>query len=356
MSVRVCVGFSSWKRSFLPAFVGAPDHDVVFAADAAEATSCLDRHPDAVLIVWGARAEPAIVELADARGVSIWHLEDGFLRSVGLGSDLDGPASLALDERGIYYDPSRPSALERLLEEADIDEAERERARMLRTKIVQARVSKYNVGVAQAVGIGNRGARPVVLVVGQVEDDASIQLGCVDVNKNGDLLRHAREARPDAYLIYKPHPDVVRGNRTDDLPMRRAVTMCDEVVVDAALADCLDISEEVHTMTSLVGFEALLRGLRVVAYGQPFYSGWGLTEDRHPHRRRTRRRRVDELVACALIRYPIYVHPVTRERTTPERIVDYLVAHRRPQRVRRSWAMRHVTRGINYLRERFRAS
>ena len=92
------------------------------------------------------------------------------------------------------------------------------------------------------------------------------------------------------------------GNRRDSLPLRLAKVLCDEVVTDGTLADCLAAAHEVHTMTSLVGFEALLRGLSVHVYGLPFYAGWGLTSDRHAHPRRTRRRTLDELVALTLIR------------------------------------------------------
>lgn len=41
-------------------------------------------------------------------------LEDGFLRSFGTG-DRSPPLSLVLDELGIYYDSTQPSALEALL-------------------------------------------------------------------------------------------------------------------------------------------------------------------------------------------------------------------------------------------------
>ncbi len=350
----VAVGFTSWKRSFLPSFLRAPGREVRFAQDARTAEPLLDQ--DAALIAWGARPDPALTRAAEARGAAVWRMEDGFLRSVGLGSDLNAPASLALDPVGIYYDPSRPSALEALLQDAELTDAELARARALRERIVEARISKYNVGFARRVGPPPGDQRAAVLAIGQVEDDASIQLGCVDVRRNEDLLREARIARPDAFLMYKPHPDVVSGNRVDDLPLHVAAQLCDEVVIDAALADCLDVAEEVHTMTSLVGFEALLRGKRVVCYGQPFYSGWGLTEDRHPHPRRTRRRGLDELVACALLRYPTYVHPISRGYTTPERIVDHLERARRPERLQRSWAGRQLARGRNYLREMWRAS
>jgi capsular polysaccharide export protein len=62
-------------------------------------------------------------------------------------------------------------------------------------------------------------------------------------------------------------------------------------------------------MTSLVGFEALIRGKKVITYGMPFYAGWGLTIDRQKCERRTRRCTLDELVATSFILYPLYLHP-----------------------------------------------
>lgn len=255
-------------------------------------------------------------------------MEDGFLRSVGLGSDLYSPSSLVVDRRGIYYDPSVPSELEHLLENADVSETELERAQHLRQVIVERGLSKYNLlGSRRRVGVGEQGRR-VALVIGQVEDDASIRLGTVDISRNEDLLRAVRLVRPNAHLVYKPHPDVVSGNRRDSLPLRLAKVLCDEVVTDGTLADCLAAAQEVHTMTSLVGFEALLRGLSVHVYGLPFYAGWGLTSDRHAHPRRTRRRTLDELVALTLIRYPRYASAVTGRPTTPEVVVAQLASAR----------------------------
>lgn len=44
---------------------------------------------------------------------------------------------------------------------------------------------------------------------GQVEDDASIKTGTVLIKSNLELLRTVRERNPHAYIIYKPHPDVL---------------------------------------------------------------------------------------------------------------------------------------------------
>lgn len=307
------VGFSAWKRTFVPRFVGGPGTRLRFVRRASSA------EPDETLLVWGRARAP--------RGAKVWRMEDGFLRSVGLGSDLDAPSSLVVDRRGLYYDPGSPSDIEELLQTGSFSEGELARARALRETIVREGLSKYNVGRKRTVGRGANGRR-VLLAIGQVEGDASIALGAIDVRTNEQLLRAARLADPHAHLIYKPHPDVVSGNRPDSLPLQVAAMLCDEIVTDAALADCLTAADEVHVMTSLVGFEALLRGLPVVAHGQPFYAGWGLTTDRHPHRRRTRARTLDELVAATLIRYPRYVSRVTGRPTTPEIAVRQLLEAR----------------------------
>ena len=126
---------------------------------------------------------------------------------------------------------------------------------------------------------------------------------------------------------------------------------CDEIVTDDAMGSLLEAVDEVHVLTSLAGFEALLRGRRVVTHGCPFYAGWGLTEDRVAQPRRTRRLTLDELTAAVLILYPVYVSGTTGQYTTPERALDELAAWRRsgpstmplPRRLLRSvlgWAKR----------------
>ena len=70
---------------------------------------------------------------------------------------------------------------------------------------------------------------------------------------------------------------------------------------------------EVHTMTSLTGFEALLRGLKVTTYGVPFYAGWGLTTDKATiPARRNQCIDLDSLIYATLIAYPRYFDPVTK--------------------------------------------
>ncbi len=150
-----------------------------------------------------------------------------------------------------------------------------------------------------------------MLVPGQVENDASVLRGGGAIRSNLGLLQAARETRPDAFIVYKPHPDVEAGLRPGRIEPPEALKLADAIAPGASMAHLLDQVDEVHTLTSLSGFEALLRGLDVAVYGLPFYAGWGLTEDREQCPRRTRRLSLDELVAGTLILYPRYVHRPT---------------------------------------------
>src|SRR5205814_8724387 len=105
------------------------------------------------------------------------------------------------------------------------------------------------------------------------------------------------------------------------VPGEEARRVADDIVTGGSTAALLAQVDELHTMTSLAGFEALLRGRRVVVYGRPFYAGWGLTVDRLPQDR-GRRLSLDELVAGVLILYPRYLDPLTRLPCGPEIIIE----------------------------------
>jgi len=190
-----------------------------------------------------------------------------------------------------------------------------------------------------------------VLVVGQVEDDESIRRGCDKVHTNAGLLTAVRTANPDAWIRYKPHPDVVAGNRKGAVDEHVLREHANAVDAHASIVDCIDVCDELHTMTSLSGFEALLRGKRVVAYGAPFYAGWGICEDHQPIERRVRRRTLDELVFLSLIAYPRYIDIETGEFTTPEDLVKTIISRRAMNNNKsRGWSARQVTKVTNIVK------
>jgi len=264
-------------------------------------------------LVWGQQ---------DPLNRALTRVEDGFLRSRGLGAELVPPLSLICDDQGMYYDPTRASRMEALTSKAaDLRPGQRDRATRLISALTGAGLSKYNLSAAlPELPAGHR-----ILVPGQVEDDASVKLGCDRVRTNLELLQATRESNPDALIIYKPHPDVVAGLRTGEVPKSDLDALADLVVEKADISALLDNVQEVWTMTSLTGFEALLRGIKVTTLGTPFYAGWGLTQDlgRVPARRFARPS-LEGLVHAAIIDAPRYVDPVTGLPCPVEVIVDRL--------------------------------
>jgi capsular polysaccharide export protein len=116
-----------------------------------------------------------------------------------------------------------------------------------------------------------------------------------------------RAARPDDYIIYKLHPDVVSGNRAGSLSAECQASCVDQTVVEQTLMSLFPHIDELHTMTSLSGFEALIHKVTVHTWGQPFYAGWGLTQDHFPPKRRFIQRSLEDLVFITLTKYPLYI-------------------------------------------------
>ena len=323
-SIVVAVGMSYWKRRHMRAFLRSAGATPVFRRNAARAIEFARRRHGA-LAVWAGREPRDLADMAGRAGVPLVRIEDGFLRSVGLGAEFNPAASIVIDRRGIYYDPSRASDLENILAETEFDAALLTRARQLIGTIVTRGITKYNTGGAlPALQLEPAAAtgRCRIFVPGQVEDDQSILLGSAGVEGNLDLLRRVRAGNPNAYIIYKPHPDVAAGHRKGAIADQDALRFADRIVRDVSSAAIIAAVDEIHTLTSLAGFEALLRGRHVVVYGQPFYAGWGLTRDLSPVTRRTRQLSLEELVAGVLILYPHYLDPVTKTPCTPEILLD----------------------------------
>jgi capsular polysaccharide export protein len=281
------------------------------------------------IAAWGAKAEGLRAE-CESRGIACVTIEDGFVRSAGLGAAFTTPLSLVFDKSGIYYDPRLPSDIENLLAQASFTEAQLARARALRERIAALGISKYNLQAAAALADLPRD-REIILVPGQVADDAAIRAGGEENgnrNVNEVLLAAVRKRNPGAYVIFKPHPDVERVGRTGALTAEQEQAYADRVIRGASLHSLFPSIDRIETYASLAGFEALLRNIPVTVHGMPFYAGWGLTEDLAPIARRGRIRSLDELVAAALIAYARYWDPVSGRACPPETAIERIVAWR----------------------------
>ncbi len=315
---HVAAGMRMWKRGRLQAFFGA-ERRVTFVDDPQAAREVADRLGKS-LMIWAGKAPAGLT--------AALRVEDGLLRSRGLGAELVPPLSLVTDDSGIYYDPTQPSQLERLIL-SPLPPGGDTRARRLIERLRAGGVTKYNLGgTVPALPEGHR-----ILVPGQVEDDASVRTGAGEIRTNLALLAAVRAENPGAMILYKPHPDVEAGLRPGAVDPEEAGRLADMILPGADMAALLAEVQEVWTLTSGTGFEALVRGLPVTTLGAPFYAGWGLTRDLGPVPARRLRRddgspqpRADlaHLVHAALIAYPRYWDPVSRRPCPPEVALDRL--------------------------------
>lgn len=312
---HVAAGMRLWKRPRLQAVFGGTR--ALHFRDDPVAADGLAQTTGRGLLVWAGKEPVGFSPAAPCLRV-----EDGFLRSRGLGAELVPPLSLVTDDLGIYYDPTRPSRLDRLIN-GPLPPGGHDRAMALIARLRDRGLSKYNLG-----GDGPRlppGHR--ILVPGQVEDDASIRLGAGAVRTNLALLQAVRAANPRAVVIYKPHPDVEAGLRPGAIPPADLEGLADVIANGADPARLLAQVQEVWTMTSLLGFEALIRGLPVTCLGAPFYAGWGLTRDLRPVPPwRGPGPDLARLTHAALIAYPRYWDPVSRRPCPVEVALDRLTS------------------------------
>ena len=263
------------------------------------------------IIVWGknTRIESYLPNFDDFISV-----EDGFIRSVGLGADLYPPLSLLFDKKGIHYDASKVSDLEDQLQNSNVNYSERMRARKILNLIIKLKISKYNLRLTKTINLPeNAKNKEIIGVLGQVESDNSIIYGVPDntIQKtNFALVAKVREDYPDAFIIYKPHPDTESGVRAKGERDSEISDYADLIANKTSLEDLFNKADRIAVFTSLGGFEALIRGISVITYGFPFYAGWGLTEDKlNNHswaKRRTRIMSIEELTFISLIKYPFY--------------------------------------------------
>lgn len=298
-----CFGFSNWKRKNLKKALHSSKLKFFEQLDKGVKWSSQNQ---ANLLCWSSKLARLSNEIHTPEDINILHMEDGFIRSKGLGAHLTPAQSLVIDRQGIYYDPNQPSDLETFLNTHSFNNNERERAQNLRAIILKKQLNKYNLeNSTLSIPPSDQ---ETILVPGQVEDDASIFKGTGPVKTNLELLKQVRTDFSDARIIYKPHPDVELAHRQGAISEDHAYAFADLIIREGTIDQLVPFIDRVATMTSLLGFEALLRNVPVTTYGAPFYAGWGLTTDNYgvKFRRRTRQLELEDLIYGALIAYPFY--------------------------------------------------
>lgn len=340
----LCVNFSLHKRSVMRRYLSSPRSDVRFATD-----PTVEQIEDAdTIVLWGNSPAPdeSLLGKQD-RTLPIIRVEDGFIRSAGLGTSLVPPSSLCFDSEGIYFNATAPSQLETILNETDFDSTLLERAQRLRQAVVSMGITKYNLPPQPAPNYKSLAAgRAIILVAGQVPNDASLRFGMAKHSSDVELLKAARRIRPNGFIVYKQHPDLLaKGDAHHPGKLLPVTEDADLIIGNVNLDELLAAVDEVHVATSQIGFEALLRDKPVWCHGLPFYAGWGLTRDSVVTLRRKRMLTLDALVAGTLILYPRYWSNIANLPCTVEDVIAELYNARMgtaPNPSRRRWLARII--------------
>ena len=104
----------------------------------------LQKQPGA-LAAWSSRTKDDFLKRCSDASIPVYNLEDGFIRSVGLGTTFNQPMSLILDKQGIYYDSRYPSDLEVILKTHIFDEELLTRTKKLISSLIAQNITKYNL-------------------------------------------------------------------------------------------------------------------------------------------------------------------------------------------------------------------
>ncbi len=292
-------------------------------------------------IGWGNKNNTKKVSsLAGKNNIPYLRFEDGFIRSVGLGVQGSPSFSVVADNLGIYYDATKPSRLEKLLSEHDFesDKDLLKNAEHAIDLIRKFKISKYNA----APDITNSGItdfeikdnnRKKIVIIAQTAGDMSLEYGYGNNFSTGEIIETACRENPGADIYLKIHPDVIAGKKKSDLNLKDASSKCKVITRDVNPVSLLEKIDKVYTKSSQMGFEALLLGKECVCFGVPFYSGWGITDDRVKCDRRKRKLTVNQVFAAAYILYSHYYNPYIGKETD---IIDTIYTIKKYRDIERS--------------------
>jgi len=306
--IVLCINFNDWKYGFVSRYL--KDFRVMFAR-----SSKLNLIPNIIFLrkyiskvyIWSYSENLIFSILFKLLRLKIIRVEDGFLRSFHLGASHSTPQSLVFDSSGLYFNYKTESDLEKIINSDAIDDKEYlKQAENQLEKFLNNKLSKYN-HYQSPFFAPNIGAKKIG-VIGQVKSDQSIKKGCPKKISIKKLINTAIKENPNKTIYYRPHPDVYNKFQAGKIYFNHPNVIL--VDPDAHIIDFIDSMDHLYTISSLAGFEAVLRGKKVSVFGLPFYSNWGLTDDRHKLKRRTKIITKTQLFLASYILYPEYLNNI----------------------------------------------
>jgi capsule polysaccharide export protein KpsC/LpsZ len=260
-------------------------------------------------------------------------MEDGFFHSYATFADLsaspDKKSSLSyvFDDIAFYFDGNRVNRLEEKLNSAlTLTPSQKNRSLKLIDYIRKNKLTKYNNQPIYKPQFGKKGSKKA-LVIDQSYNDSSIIYGDGNPDTFKKILSCAIDENPNMEILIKIHPDNKFKNKTY---FSNVIETDNIIKINNPINpwSILEIVDKVYVCSSQIGFEALMAGKQVIVFGRPFYSGWGLTDDRNPIQRRTSKRSLEELVYFALIWYTHYIDPSKGKICEVEDTLKYLIHQR----------------------------
>lgn len=271
-------------------------------------------------VQWGILESESKIELREYAAKfkkPLAFIEDGFIRSLGLGLSQEPGRSIILDDLTFYYDATKPSRLETILNSSKkIGFWKRWQARRAIDFVTKHKISKYNNAPdALPDSLSAKRHRHRILLIDQRAGDASIA-GALASDENFRRMLEKAFENANAEIVVKIHPDALCPGKASAISPFLSVyegnerlTIVSEAVNPYSLFAVVD---EVYVVASGMGFEALMAGKPVTCFGVPYYAGWGVTSDAVVVPRRTQRRTLEEIFFVAWIHLSRYVDPRSR--------------------------------------------
>lgn len=244
-------------------------------------------------------------------------LEDGFVRSL----EREAPtSSIVVDDLGVYYDARSLSRMEQVIAQGVV-EADAERALCIIAAWQAAGISKYNHAPEYEGRLPDR----YVLVADQTYGDLSVAAGLAGQASFEMMLQAALDENLDHEVLVKVHPDVLTHRKRGWISANILDHPRIHLIGDGSHpVRLLRYASRVYTVTSLIGFEALLWNRPVRCFGMPFYAGWGLTEDALPAPHRRGQARLEDIVHAAFVAQARYVDPRDGSPWSAEEAIIYM--------------------------------
>lgn len=262
------------------------------------------------LVQWGkSDSAPNIVLQTTARtlGKKILYLDSGLVRVPDTVALSPLGASIIVDDQAPHYETRLPSRLEDRLQHGAALTPEQERYARAAVALLYATPNSDNTPSASSDA-------PAVLIIDQSQSDPYFSRNAVTFADFETMVCDALKDWPNRTIyIYREAGDDGHLSQSRLLNAGIASEHIRFLEHTSAPHELFANTEAVYTVSSKLGFEALLSGKSVTCYGQPFYSGWGLTADKQPMARRTRQRSVLDIFHYACVDAARYADPQTDE-------------------------------------------